>query len=109
MKVTNVEAIHLRLPEVAEIADGTQDVLVVRVHTDDDKSFRGEFQNYLLGEKIKQTNTGGYTPTNNSRTERRLRMLLECFRACLQGTLLYYIICSQKSRCLLLVRMTSET
>ena len=35
MKVTNVEAIHLRLPEVAEIADGTQDVLVVRVHTDD--------------------------------------------------------------------------
>lgn len=34
MKITEVEAIHLRLPEVAEIADGTQDVLIVRIHTD---------------------------------------------------------------------------
>ena len=34
MKITDVEAIHLRLPEVEEIADGTQDVLVVRIHTD---------------------------------------------------------------------------
>jgi L-alanine-DL-glutamate epimerase-like enolase superfamily enzyme len=34
MKISNVEAIHLRLPDVAEIADGTQDVLVVMVHTD---------------------------------------------------------------------------
>ena len=34
MKITDVEAIHLRLPEVDEIADGTQDVLVVKVHTD---------------------------------------------------------------------------
>jgi L-alanine-DL-glutamate epimerase-like enolase superfamily enzyme len=34
MKITDVEAIHLRLPDVEEIADGTQDVLVVRVHTD---------------------------------------------------------------------------
>jgi L-alanine-DL-glutamate epimerase-like enolase superfamily enzyme len=34
MKITDVEAIHLRLPEVAEIADGTQDVLVVKIHTD---------------------------------------------------------------------------
>jgi L-alanine-DL-glutamate epimerase-like enolase superfamily enzyme len=34
MKITDVEAIHLRLPNVAEIADGTQDVLVVRLHTD---------------------------------------------------------------------------
>lgn len=34
MKITDVEAVHLRLPEVEEIADGTQDVLVVRVHTD---------------------------------------------------------------------------
>jgi L-alanine-DL-glutamate epimerase-like enolase superfamily enzyme len=34
MKITDVEAIHLRLPDVAEIADGTQDVLVVKVHTD---------------------------------------------------------------------------
>src|ERR1700736_1407877 len=34
MKITDVEAIHLRLPEVEEIADGTQDVLVVKIHTD---------------------------------------------------------------------------
>src|SRR5262245_36682703 len=34
MKITDVEAIHLRLHEVEEIADGTQDVLVVKIHTD---------------------------------------------------------------------------
>src|SRR5262245_31956165 len=34
MQITDVEAIHLRLPNVEEIADGTQDVLVVRIHTD---------------------------------------------------------------------------
>jgi L-rhamnonate dehydratase len=34
MKISDVEAIHLRLPNVEEIADGTQDVLVVRIHTD---------------------------------------------------------------------------
>ena len=34
MKITTVEALHLRLPEVAEVADGTQDCLIVRVHTD---------------------------------------------------------------------------
>ena len=34
MKITDVEAIHLRLPQVDEIADGTQDVLIIRIHTD---------------------------------------------------------------------------
>jgi L-alanine-DL-glutamate epimerase-like enolase superfamily enzyme len=34
MKITDVEAISLRLPEVEERCDGTQDTLVVRVHTD---------------------------------------------------------------------------
>ncbi len=34
MKITRVEAIHLRLPVVTERADGTQDTLVVKVHTD---------------------------------------------------------------------------
>lgn len=34
MKITSVEALHLRLDDVEEIADGTQDVLVVRIHTD---------------------------------------------------------------------------
>ena len=35
MKITAVEALHLRLPEVEEVADGTQDCLLVRVHTDE--------------------------------------------------------------------------
>ena len=35
MKIERVEALHLRLPEVKLVADGTQDVLIVRVHTDD--------------------------------------------------------------------------
>lgn len=34
MRITAVEPIHLRLPNVAEIADGTQDVLVIKIHTD---------------------------------------------------------------------------
>ena len=34
MKITGVEALHLRLPDVEEIADGTQDVLVIRISTD---------------------------------------------------------------------------
>ena len=34
MKITAVEALHLRLPEVREVADGSQDCLIVRVHTD---------------------------------------------------------------------------
>src|SRR5262249_46424567 len=34
MKITRVEPIHLRLPEVNERCDGSQESLVVRVHTD---------------------------------------------------------------------------
>ncbi len=34
MLITNVEALHLRLPNVEEIADGTQDVLIIRISTD---------------------------------------------------------------------------
>jgi L-rhamnonate dehydratase len=34
VKITRVEAIHLRLPEVNERCDGSQETLVVRVHTD---------------------------------------------------------------------------
>jgi L-alanine-DL-glutamate epimerase-like enolase superfamily enzyme len=34
MKITRVEAIHLRLPEVNERCDGSQETLVVKVHTD---------------------------------------------------------------------------
>jgi L-alanine-DL-glutamate epimerase-like enolase superfamily enzyme len=34
MTITEVEPLHLRLPNVEEIADGTQDVLIIRIHTD---------------------------------------------------------------------------
>ncbi len=35
MRITDVEAIWLQLPEINERADGTQDTLIVRVHTDE--------------------------------------------------------------------------
>ena len=34
MKITEIEPIHLRVPVVEELPDGTLDVLVVRIHTD---------------------------------------------------------------------------
>src|SRR5262245_48511902 len=36
MKITRVDAIHLRLPDVGERCDGTQETLIVKVHTDAD-------------------------------------------------------------------------
>jgi L-rhamnonate dehydratase len=42
MKITKVEAIHLRLPAVNERADGSQDTLAVRVHTDANITGLGE-------------------------------------------------------------------
>ena len=34
MKIAKIEALHFRLPVVREIADGTQDCLLIQVHTD---------------------------------------------------------------------------
>ena len=42
MIITRIEALHFRLPEVREVADGTQDCLLVRVHTDTGLSGLGE-------------------------------------------------------------------
>lgn len=42
MKITRVETIHLQLPTVREIADATQEVLLVRVHTDEGITGLGE-------------------------------------------------------------------
>ena len=56
---------------------------LVRLHSDDDKSFKGELKAWLASEGIRQTDTGGYRPTNNSRVERRIRMINEAFRASL--------------------------
>ena len=42
MKITRVEALHYRLPVVKEVADGTQDCLLVRVQTDAGISGLGE-------------------------------------------------------------------
>ena len=49
MKITDVETIYLRLPDVdATRADGTQDTLVVRVHTDDGITGMGEVDSVPL-------------------------------------------------------------
>ena len=56
---------------------------LVRVHSDNDPSFKKELKAYLVAEGIRQTHTGGHRPTNNSRTERRIRMINEAFRATL--------------------------
>src|SRR4051794_37667196 len=42
MKITEVEAIYLTLPDMDERCDGTQDTLVVRVHTDEGVTGIGE-------------------------------------------------------------------
>ena len=42
MIITKVETLHLRLPEIKEVADGTQDCLLVRVHTDEGITGLGE-------------------------------------------------------------------
>src|SRR6516165_12622220 len=42
MKITNIDAIHLRLPEVNERCDGSQETLVVKVNTDAGISGIGE-------------------------------------------------------------------
>src|SRR3954452_7510956 len=42
MKITKVEAIHLRLPVINERCDGSQDTLVVKVHTDEGITGVGE-------------------------------------------------------------------
>lgn len=42
IRITEVEALHLRLPVVREVADGTQECLLVRVHTDAGISGLGE-------------------------------------------------------------------
>ena len=51
------------------------------MHTDDDTSFKGEFGEALAADKILQTNTGGHRPTNNSHAEKRIGLLISCFRS----------------------------
>jgi L-alanine-DL-glutamate epimerase-like enolase superfamily enzyme len=48
MKITRVEAIHLRLPEVNERCDGSQETLVVKVHTDGGVTGLGEVDSSAL-------------------------------------------------------------
>src|ERR1043166_5207820 len=48
MKITRVEAIHLRLPVVNERCDGSQETLVVKVHTDAGITGTGEVDSSSL-------------------------------------------------------------
>ena len=57
------------------------DVDVVRVHSDVDGSM--QTRDWLREAGIAQTDTGGHNPQANARTERRIRMLTEAFRATL--------------------------
>ena len=42
MRITDVETIVLRLPDVGEVCDGTQDAFVIRIHTDEGITGIGE-------------------------------------------------------------------
>ena len=48
MKITRVEPIHLRLPDVNERCDGSQETLVVKVHTDEGLVGVGEVDSSAL-------------------------------------------------------------
>jgi L-alanine-DL-glutamate epimerase-like enolase superfamily enzyme len=48
MKITRVEPIHLRLPDVTERCDGSQETLIVRVHTDAGLTGVGEVDSSAL-------------------------------------------------------------
>src|SRR5713101_3000611 len=48
MNITRVEAIHLRLPDVNERCDGSQETLVVKVHTDANLVGLGEVDSSAL-------------------------------------------------------------
>ena len=48
MKITRVDAIHLRLPDVNERCDGSQETLVVQVHTDQGITGIGEVDSSSL-------------------------------------------------------------
>lgn len=53
MKITNVEAIVLRLPEISDAADGTQDDLIIKVETDEGITGYGEVDTApLVGKAI---------------------------------------------------------
>ena len=56
MKITEVEAIHCRLPDVPAIPDGTLDVLIVKIHTDSGHVGIGEVtsQSYVCRRFLKR-------------------------------------------------------
>jgi len=72
-------------------SEGGKDI--VRVHHDCDKSFDGEFKEYLQDDLIEITHTGGYNPQSSGIVERRNRAIKQAFKAVLfyaTGWLPYY-------------------
>ena len=72
---------------------GNSDKDIVRIHHDKDKSFEGEFSEYMTYNSIENTHTGGYNPQANSRVERRNKSIKQVFKASLlyaTGGLPYY-------------------
>ena len=58
MKITRIEALHLRLPNVNERCDGSQETLVVKVHTDAGFVGLGEADTSSLVARAKLANKG---------------------------------------------------
>ena len=58
MKITNVTATVLRLPEISSAADGTQDDLIIKIETDEGITGYGEVDTAsYVGKAIKEINT----------------------------------------------------
>lgn len=64
MKITDVEAIYVRLPEVKEQCDSGQDALIVKVHTDEGITGIGEVDSAPLA--VRGMIVGPYSHTTSS-------------------------------------------
>ena len=62
---------------------GNPNINIVSIYHDDDKSFRGELEEYAREKGWHDSHTGGYNPKANSKCERRIGMLQQLFRVVL--------------------------
>ena len=62
----------------------TDPIPMIRVHSDEDKSFiEGDMAAHLLENKVEQTHTGGHRPSNNAKTEKRIGLVSYYMKAIL--------------------------
>ena len=60
---------------------GDKDVKIVRIHTDRDTAFEGVFGEYIRDQHIRATDTGAFRAKSNSRTETRIRLIIQGMQA----------------------------